>query len=135
MTEGTPLSGEHGDQAHVQAVRSRAERLARAAAAIGLPPLDEDPIGRLRQWDVQQLLLWHCRRVLEDFWGPAEPNEQPMFSLAAADYLAARNRSATRRRSCRPSQSAVEAARFAATRGRFRRIAYRGGRRAAGRRA
>jgi hypothetical protein len=87
VTEGTPLSGEHGDQAHVQAARSRAERLARAAAAIGLPPLDEDPIGRLRQWDVQQLLLWHCRRVLEDFWGPAEPNEQPVFSLAAADYL------------------------------------------------
>ena len=33
------------------------------------------------------MLLWHCRRELEDFWGPAEDSAPPFFSLAAADYL------------------------------------------------
>ena len=58
-----------------------------AAAGIGVPPLDDDPVRRLRQWDLQHLLLWHCRRALEDFWGPAAPAESPWFVAAASDSL------------------------------------------------
>ena len=65
----------------------RAEQLVRAAAGIGLPPIDDDPVRRLRQWDLQHLLLWHCRRALDDFWGPAKPAESPWFVAAATDSL------------------------------------------------
>jgi hypothetical protein len=70
-----------------RAPHSRAEQLVRSAAGIGLPALDDDPVRRLRQWDLQHLLLWHCRRTLEDFWGPAQPAEPPFFIAAASDSL------------------------------------------------
>ncbi len=70
-----------------RAPHSRAEQLVRCAAGIGVPPLDDDPVRRLRQWDLQHLLLWHCRRALEDFWGPAAPAESPWFVAAASDSL------------------------------------------------
>ncbi len=67
--------------------RSRADRLARAAASLWVVPGDSDPVGALRRFDLQQLVLWHCRRSLDDFRGPASPNEESFFSLVAADYL------------------------------------------------
>lgn len=70
-----------------RAPHARAEQLVRSAAGIGLPALDDDPVRRLRQWDLQHLLLWHCRRALEDFWGPAQAAEQPWFVAAANDSL------------------------------------------------
>ena len=70
-----------------RAPHSRAEQLVRSAAGIGVPPLDDDPVRRLRQWDLQHLLLWHARRALEDFWGPAAPAEPPLFVAATADSL------------------------------------------------
>jgi hypothetical protein len=66
-----------------------AERLTRAAASLWFPPLDYDPIRRQRQWNLQQLLLWHAARVLDDFWGPADTQGDPLFAVAAADYLRA----------------------------------------------
>ncbi len=70
-----------------RAPHAQAEQLVRSAAGIGVPTLGDDPIRRLRQWDLQHLLLWHSRRALEDFWGPAQPAEQPWFVAAANDSL------------------------------------------------
>ncbi len=85
--EPVPTAGKPGQLDRIGAARNEADRLARAAAPIGLPPLDDDPVRRLRQWDLQRLLLWNCQRALDDFWGPAHESEQPYFALAAADYL------------------------------------------------
>jgi Mg-chelatase subunit ChlD len=67
----------------------RGEALVRAAAALQFEPPPEDPVARLRQFDVQQLLLWQSRRALDDFWGSAGSRAEPLFATAAADYLAA----------------------------------------------
>ncbi|MDC0934938.1 VWA domain-containing protein, partial [Pirellulales bacterium] len=47
---------------------SRSERSMRAAASICSLFPEHDPIARLRTYDLQQLLLWHARRSLQDFW-------------------------------------------------------------------
>jgi hypothetical protein len=78
---------ESGAQARVAV--GEAERLTRAAASLWFPPLDYDPIRRQRQWNLQRLLLWHAGRVLDDFWGPADAHGEPLFAVAAADYLRA----------------------------------------------
>lgn len=67
--------------------RNRADRLARAAASMWGAQGDRDPVNDLRRFDLQQLVLWHCRRSLDDFRGPAMPHDEPYFSLAAAAYL------------------------------------------------
>ena len=66
-----------------------AEQLARAAASFWTPPLEYDPIRRARQWDLQHLLLWHASQALDDFWGPADAESDPLFATVAADYLRA----------------------------------------------
>ena len=73
------------EQAHLR--RSQTERLARAAASLWGQLGDRNPVAELRRFDLQQLLLWHCQRTLDDFRGPASPRDEPFFSLAAADYL------------------------------------------------
>lgn len=47
---------------------SKAERQVRAAAAFGFEPSTVNPILQLRIFDLQQLLIWHARRTLDDFW-------------------------------------------------------------------
>ena len=68
---------------------AEAAQLTRAAASLSFPTLDYDPIRRARHWDLQQLLLWHARRALDDFWGPADEQGDPLFAVAAADYFRA----------------------------------------------
>ncbi len=75
--------------ADADAAAQEADRLARAAAGLGLPALDFDPVRRLRQWDLQKLLLWNCGRALDDFWGSAAGQSDPLFSTVATDYLRA----------------------------------------------
>ena len=53
-------------------------------AAFGSPAVDEDPVAQLRRHDMQQLLLAHARRALDDFWGPAERQEGAFFERAVA---------------------------------------------------
>lgn len=66
---------------------SRADRLVRAAAPFYFRPIDEDPTALLRQFDLQRMLLWHCQRTLDDFWGPTRGETTPFFITAAQDYL------------------------------------------------
>lgn len=64
---------------------SVAARQARAAAAIWFPQPEQDPIAELRTIDIASLLMWHGKRVLADFWGPAG-QPRSFFDLAASDY-------------------------------------------------
>jgi uncharacterized membrane protein YqaE (UPF0057 family) len=68
-----------------------AERLIRSAAAIWYPPPAVDPILLTGQRDVQRLLIWQARRVLDDFLGPTDDSQQPFFATAAPDYVAMAN--------------------------------------------
>ena len=86
---------------------SGAERRIRTAASLWFQPPALSPITRLRRFDLQQLLIWHAERSLDDFWHVvAEPNaktieellappigtgmkaEPPGFADAAANFLA-----------------------------------------------
>ncbi len=69
---------------------SHAERDLRATAAICFDPEQtSDAIDNLRRFDLQQLLIWHGQRALDDFWGDvASPIEiEPFFARAASDYF------------------------------------------------
>ncbi len=72
-----------------RAAAAEAERLTRAAASLGLPALDVDPIRRLRQWDLQRMLFAQSGRLLDDFWGATAGQSDPFFATAASDYLRA----------------------------------------------
>ena len=63
---------------------SRSERDMRVAAALCSEFPEHDPIARLRTYDLQQLLLWHARRALNDFWDYAVDVE----TATAEDLLA-----------------------------------------------
>jgi len=52
------------------------------------PALQPDPFQLLRRRQLQNLLLWHCQRKLDDFWGSAEAGRSPYFAEAAQGYLA-----------------------------------------------
>ena len=52
-------------------------------------PLDVDAPLELRKLDLEQLLIWHAGRALEDFYGQADPQQQPFFVAAANDCLSA----------------------------------------------
>jgi len=84
VNEGTGAYADGDSPAGASGI-SHAERVVRTAAALYVGPLPEDPIARLRQYDLQQLLLWHCRRSLDDFWGPVEKDEESFFMPAAID--------------------------------------------------
>jgi Mg-chelatase subunit ChlD len=72
---------------------SLAERQLRAAAAIDFESAEaaSDPILELRRFDLQQLLVWHGRRVLDDFWGGVSNpgGEESFFARAVRGYLQA----------------------------------------------
>jgi hypothetical protein len=68
---------------------SAAESQIRRAAALWFPRPGVDPVAQLRRADLQALFLWSCRRALDDFSGPAKSGNEPLFAVAAADYLAA----------------------------------------------
>lgn len=84
---GAADSAEPNKDADPHASVVEAAQLARAAASLWSPPLEYDPIRRARQWDLQHLLLWHASRALDDFWGPADAQGDPLFAAVAADYL------------------------------------------------
>lgn len=85
---------------------SRIERYIRAVAPIGFESPSDDPISRLRRFDLQQLLIWHARRALDDFWhkvtapeaktisellapsmDPTQVRQTPFFAEIAENYL------------------------------------------------
>jgi len=73
---------------------AQVERRARAAASLTAAAPTVDPVAQLLRFDLQQLLLWHARRTLDDFWGVAAIDEpspadepQPFFDLATSDDL------------------------------------------------
>eukprot|EP00913_Durusdinium_trenchii_P028470 g26698.t1 len=63
-----------------------AEEAIRVVAAFPLPMLDVDPNARRRRFDLQQLLVWHATRAVEDFWGAAGNEELPFFQRSALGY-------------------------------------------------
>jgi Mg-chelatase subunit ChlD len=71
------------------------ERRTRLAAAVWLPPANDDAIQARRRFDLQRLLLWQAERSLDDCWGagPSDPliaaPKKPFFERAVADYLRA----------------------------------------------
>jgi hypothetical protein len=65
----------------------RAESLVRAGSGFWFPDPSADPVARLRQRDLQQLLLWNAHRVLEDSWGAAGQAGRPFFAEVAESYL------------------------------------------------
>lgn len=68
---------------------SRGERLSRALSGLAHLPLEVDATLELRKRDLEQLLLWHGRRSLEDFYGAAGSQQPPFFATAAQDCLSA----------------------------------------------
>jgi len=65
------------------------ERAVRRLASFWFPEPAEDPVHRLRRLRLQELLLWHARRALDDFWGPVDSGERPFFVVAAKDHITA----------------------------------------------
>ena len=75
---------------------SRAERRARAAAPIWHMTSDVEPLDHLRVVDLQQLVIWHGQRVLDDFWTDewldpeaAVPSGDEFYIQASRDYAMA----------------------------------------------
>ncbi len=71
-----------------------AERDLRAAAPFWFdkPKAKQDAVVLRRQDDLRHLLLWQCRRALDDFWGPASESKDAsnyFFNSAVSGYLAA----------------------------------------------
>jgi Mg-chelatase subunit ChlD len=68
------------------------ERRLRAIAALSHGTVEEsdNPIAKLRRYDVQQLLIWLGRRAMDEFWvGITDRgNEPPFFARAAEDFFA-----------------------------------------------
>jgi hypothetical protein len=79
--------------AHERARLSLTERQLRAAAAVDFDSSEAaaNPIVELRRFDLQQLLIWHARRTIEDFWGGVAntSGEESFFARAADKYLQA----------------------------------------------
>jgi hypothetical protein len=104
------LAGDEKDSpAEIRDGVSRADRRVRAAAPLLLeelsrwrdPATDADqgetrlpPACQLRLIDLRHLLLWHCQRAMDDFWGPSPltPAGPSLFEIAAHDYLVAAER-------------------------------------------
>jgi hypothetical protein len=86
-TPGEPAA--EGAAASDLAALCQAESLVRTASALWFDPPGVDPVEALRQADLQQLLLWQARRALDDFAGPSGAGQEPLFAVAAGDYLAA----------------------------------------------
>ncbi|MGE3779003.1 MAG: hypothetical protein AB7F89_17590, partial [Pirellulaceae bacterium] len=77
--------------ANIRAGSSEADRLLRAAAPLAPGDLRNAP-GRLRDVDHHLQLLWHARRVMDDFWGPSpakDADSSDYFAVVADRYLEA----------------------------------------------
>jgi Mg-chelatase subunit ChlD len=62
----------------------------RLALCLPLPQKQRDPVHFLRRFDLQQMLVWHAKRSLGDFWGRAGAGRQnPFFVDAARNQLEA----------------------------------------------
>lgn len=66
---------------------SLGERVIRASASVMPTRVKVDPVSARRSEDLQRLLLWQSRRVLDDFWGSQSPEEPPFFDVAANTLL------------------------------------------------
>jgi hypothetical protein len=49
--------------------------------------LGSSPTRKLSRRHLQDLLLWHCGRVLDDFWGALAAGHEPFFAEAGEGYL------------------------------------------------
>ena len=47
-----------------------------------------DPFHRMQRRCLQDLLLWHGQRALDDFWGATQPGSQQYFAEVAEAYIA-----------------------------------------------
>jgi hypothetical protein len=67
---------------------SEADRLARVVVPLagGAPLLADDPVRRLALFDLNQLLLFHADRALDDFYGPAREGDRPYFESVCGHY-------------------------------------------------
>ena len=83
-------------RSEIRAGLAEADRLVRAAAPLVVQRKADyrtgevaEPAVLLRRLDLHYLLLWHCHRTLEDFWGPADKQRDAtsFFQLAAQAYL------------------------------------------------
>lgn len=59
---------------------------ARLAIAADVP-LQHDIPSALRRADWQAAWIWYAQRGLDDFLGPSQPGEQPLFAALARDYV------------------------------------------------
>lgn len=108
LSSGDSASDGKGDDAALEdrAALAQAERRARMAAPFLAESPKDDPIAELRRFDLQQLMLWHSERALDDFWHRVTRNNpksiddlrvpyfniardppKPMFDEIAAEYL------------------------------------------------
>ena len=46
-----------------------------------------EPCQVLQRRHLQHLLLWHCQRLLDDFWASDHPGAEPYFAVTADSYL------------------------------------------------
>ena len=79
----SPVSVRYGWSRAERRVRSSAGLLARQVFA----QREENPVERLRAYDLHCLLQWHAERAAEDFLGPANEDELPFFETVAEDFL------------------------------------------------
>lgn len=87
--EGSAPDAPPADSAASRDGLVQADRFVRKTASFWFPGPVKDPIHHLRRRHLQELLLWHARRSLDGFWGPATQNDKAFFSAATQDYLSA----------------------------------------------
>lgn len=66
---------------------SLGEKIARASATLAANRLENDPVALRRNSDLQSLLLWHTRRVMDDFWGRSALEETSFFDSTAGSLM------------------------------------------------
>ncbi len=86
------MEAESGNSVSARTELQDSARLVRTSAALLGQPLwrerTDDPVHRLRCFDLHHLMLWHCRRTLDDFWGPdPDRTSVPYFETVAGHYL------------------------------------------------
>lgn len=91
-------------EADVRAERARADRLIRKAGSLWFQLEGENPVEELQRLDLHNLLVWHTRRVLDDFWGSAQGQREDYFTLASQAYLDSSRRLCQSSTGQRPAQ-------------------------------
>ena len=79
---GDPAAGSPGIS---EDPREQDRRLRRLAALAGTAA--RDPFQPLRRRALQELLLWHGQRAIDDFWAASDPNRPPYFATAGRACL------------------------------------------------